>query len=539
MNGRPSISATSFASAVKDVVKPTVIDEGEITFFYKRPDASSMYKRPDLKSSYIVYEETIQDYKSFTSGITDFKSSFPASTVVSNSSTLVNITRGEYDSSGSVWGTSYSEDLVADTLISSQDWDLRVGKGGQIYSLKTDALGETIPPQYNSNDIAPWVDEVWQTVSVYDNQPNTKFNHSSGVYLHDPILTEPYYTPRLVTETDVDNKSLYTMNWMQPSGQGDAYADNNRSHIINLTKYKDLGDGVIEVTLGVYNFGNTEVYRYHNMPWGGVRRTALEYNYLANSDQNSYTQVTGYFGENGAGSARLENIKDTGGWTVFCSENSGDYGESLGFVFGKDDKINSDTYASSRIRQGYAYPLAPQEGEADWRNYMVSTVNRMHYVSQGEGIWSRFYLVFGNNRDNVRDKILSRSLVNNTSFEEMNNLESESSLIGYKVSLTDGDFTIEKSDNPDFYLYEQLINKGVPLFEIVKTDGTRFVTWNPYTSGTTKFYDGSVKEINLLGFSLMTNDATSDYNYDTLDNIFSEYSSYYNSDNESLSVRIS
>jgi hypothetical protein len=480
--------------------------------------------------------------------ITNLQASFISSPLSPVASTSTNISRN-YDPSNSAWSVNYSEGYVMDTRISSvsltdssKNWELRVGKGGHIYSLKTDALGETVPPQYRSDDggqWAPWVDEVWQTVSVYNKDGvvgDARFNHSAGIYLKDPILTEPFYTPRLATEIDVADKSFYSMNWMQPSAK--SYDENNPSHVINLTKYKDLGDGVIEVALGLYNFGTTEVYRYHSMPWGGVRRTALEYNYLANADQNTYTHVTGYFGEIGAGTARLENIKDTGGWTVFCSQSAGDYGESLGFVFGKVDSINSDTYASSRIRQGYAYPLSPQPGETNWRNYMVSTVNRRHNINTGKGIWSRFYFVFGKSRDEVRDKILNRSLVDNTPFEEIDNPESNSTLIGYKLSLVDSVFSIEKSTQPDFYLYEQLINKGVPVFEIVKNDGSKYITWDPYTSGTFKMYDGTVQAINLLGFALRTADATGPYTYDTLDNIFASYSAYYNAGGESLSVRV-
>jgi len=534
VNGRPSISATSFASAVKDVVKPAVIDEGEITFFYKRPDGSSMYKRPDLKSSYVVYEETIQDYKYLILGLTDFKSSFPSSTVSSNSSTPVSITRGEYDSSGSVWGTAYSEDLVADTLISSQDWELRVGKGGQIYSLITDELGETVPPQKTQGDVAPWVDEVWQTVAVDQTATPTPYNHSSGVYLANPELNEPYYTPRLATQIDENDKSFYSINWSQPSNDGGSYQLDRKSYLLNLTKYKDLGDGVIEVTLGHYNFG-PDTYDWHNMPWGGVRRTSMDHGFYTQSDQQTYDPLTGHWAE------PIRKTEDTGGWFVFSSEENGD-GHSMGWVYGQDGGL-PDSYSSSPnfIRMGYTQPLTldPNVSEGDFRNYLVSTCVRRYNLSTRRGIWVRCYLVFGDDRDDVRQKTLNRDLVNQTTFEEMDNLESESSLIGYKLSLTGGDLTIEKSDSPDFYLYEQLINKGMPLFEMVKTDGTRFVTWNPYTSGTTKFYDGSVKEINLLGFALMTNDVTSDYNYDTLDSVFSEYPSYYNSDNESLSVRLS
>ncbi len=464
--------------------------------------------------------------------VVSIKSAFPISTIAGNyDSTQTSISRS-YSPSNSAWSTNFSEELVMDTLISSDssnDWELRIGKGGQIYSLKTSALGETVPPQYHNNDNAPWVDEVWQTVSVYNTGANAKFNHSAGVYLNDPILTEPFYTPRLATEIDEANKSLYAINWMQPSGN--LYDEDNPSHIINLTKYKDLGDGIIEVTLGMYNFGKTEVYRYHNMPWGGVRRTALEYNYLSNTDQTSYTQVTGYFGEVGNGTARLEDIDDTGGWTVFCSENSGDYGESLGFVFGKDDRINSDTYGSSRIRQGYAWPLPPQEGETNWRNYMVSTLNRRHNINHHKGIWSRFYFVFGSNRENVRQKILNKNLVDNTTFEDMNITEDDVDLIGYQIINDHGKFTIDKSITPDFYLYSGPVEDSIPIFEIINTDNSRFITWNPYKAGTTKFYDGSIKHINLLGFTLRTT-----VYEDSLDNIFSGvFEHHYKADGELLS----
>ena len=485
-----------------------------------------------------VYLRTVND-----SNITNLKDSFIDSAVSTINTTSTNISRN-YDPSNSAWSVDYNEGYVMDTRIasvsltdSSKNWELRVGKGGQIYSLKTDALGETVPPQYRSSDggqWAPWVDEVWQTVSVYDNSPNSKFNHSAGVYLKDPILTEPYYTPRLATEIDESNKSFYSMNWMQPSAYP-LYNEDNPSHIINLTKYKDLGDGVIEVTLGMYNFGSTEVYRYHNMPWGGVRRTALEYNYTSNLDQESYTQMTGTFGDTGPGHT-LFNTDTTGGWTTFCSEDTGDYGQSMGVVFGKDEQL-PNTYQKNRIRQGYTQ-LTPESGETDWRNYTVFTLNVRHYLNQGEGIWTRQYFVFGETRADVENKIKSRNLVDNTLFKDMNNLESDSTLIGYKLSLTDNIFSIEKSTQPDFYLYEQLINNAVPLFEIVKNDGTRYITWDPYTSGTFKMYDGTVQAINLLGFALRTADATGPYTYDTLDNIFASYSSYYNAGGESLSVRV-
>lgn len=469
--------------------------------------------------------------------VDSIKSAFPISTVEGNyTSTQTSISRS-YSPSNSEWTTNYSEELVMDTLItsdSSSDWALRVGKGGQIYSLKTDSLGETVPPQFRSDDSAPWVDEAWQPVSVYFEDSVPKFNHGSGVYIKDPILTQPFYTPRLATEIDETDRSFYAINWMQPSASSSSYNEDNPSHIINLTKYKDLGDGVIEVTLGLYNFNNTEVYRYNNMPWGGVRRTALEYNYLSNTDQTSYTQVTGFFGESGAGSARLVNTEDTGGWTTFCSSNSGDYGHSLGFVFGKDDQL-TNTYQKNRVRQGYAWPLSPQASETDWRNYMVSTLNVRHNINQGEGIWKRNYFVFGETRADVENKIANRNLANNTLFEDMNITANSVDTIGYQIINDNGNFVIDKSSTPDFYLYSAPVSGTVPVFEIIKRDNSRFVSWNPYKVGTHKMYDDLVKVVNLLGFT----SPTAVY-ADSLDSVFDgPFEHSYKADGKLLSGVIS
>jgi hypothetical protein len=45
----------------------------------------------------------------------------------------------------------------------NQSWTFRAGRGGNIYSF-IGAYGEAIPPQKHDN--APWMDEVWQSVTV-------------------------------------------------------------------------------------------------------------------------------------------------------------------------------------------------------------------------------------------------------------------------------------------------------------------------------------------------------------------------------------
>jgi len=527
---------------------------GQNTFFPLISSETSLSNFSILRANYTNFEgksPTTINYNNDVylrmvndSNIINLKDSFIDSAVPAINTTSTNISRN-YDASNSAWSVNYSEGYIMDARISStsltdssKNWELRVGKGGQIYSLKTDALGETIPPQYRGSDggqWAPWVDDVWQTISVYDKDGvpgESKFNHSAGVYLKDPILTEPFYTPRLATEIDESNKSLYSMNWMQPSAKP-LYNEDNPSHIINLTKYKDLGDGVIEMTLGVYNFGSTEVYNYHNMPWGGVRRTALEYNYTANIDQTTYTQMTGNFGVPDFATRTVFDTDQTGGWTTFCSENSGDYGQSMGVVFGKDEQLEN-TWQKNRIRQGYT-KLTPESGETDWRNYTVFTLNVRHYLNQGEGIWTRQYFVFGETRADVENKIKSKNLVDNTLFEDMNITEDSVDLIGYQIINDNGSFVIDKSSTPDFYLYSAPVSGTVPIFEIIKRDNSRFVSWNPYKVGTHKMYDGLVKVVNLLGFT----SPTAVY-ADSLDSVFDgPFEHSYKADGKLLSGVIS
>ena len=104
-----------------------------------------------------------------------------------------------YQPSGSVWDKSLDEQTVFLAELNHRqsaatDFSLRIGKGGQLYSLRA-AFGESVPPQAASN---PWNDEVWQFVAVcppYNNTPKavveqvnqagyaaTFFVHNSGAY---------------------------------------------------------------------------------------------------------------------------------------------------------------------------------------------------------------------------------------------------------------------------------------------------------------------------------------------------------------------
>jgi hypothetical protein len=179
--------------------------------------------------------------------------------------------------------------------------------------------------------------------------------------------------------------------------------------------------------------------------------------------------------------------------------------------------------------------LLHESGETDWRNYIVFTLNVRHYLNQGEGIWTRQYFVFGETRADVENKIKSRNLVNNTLFKDMNITTNSVDTIGYQIINDNGSFVIDKSSTPDFYLYSAPVSGTVPIFEIIKRDNSRFVSWNPYKVGTHKMYDDLVKVVNLLGFTSLT-----EIYADSLDSVFDgPFEHSYKADGKLLSGVIS
>jgi len=60
-----------------------------------------------------------------------------------------------YSNSGSSWEIDWTEDLIFQTLLKYEDnnnpnqsYELRMGKGGLVYSFRTSGFGEALPPQW-------------------------------------------------------------------------------------------------------------------------------------------------------------------------------------------------------------------------------------------------------------------------------------------------------------------------------------------------------------------------------------------------------
>ncbi|MDF7823556.1 hypothetical protein P4B35_05985 [Pontiellaceae bacterium B12227] len=457
------------------------------------------------------------------------------------SNTTFSVTR-KYDPSGSAWSVSFDEAHVLDTTLiqtaahANQSWELRTGRGGFIYSLRTGGLGETVPPSWRSTqDASPWNDEVWQGVAVgpLNNPPDSRyFMHQSGVYLlRDPVLTKPFYSPQVASYLDEANRSFTTVNWT-PQAHVNIYVDEDpsndwKSYLLCYTRYRDLGQGVIEVMMGYYNYG-PDLLDWFNMPWGGVRRTSTEYAFTSEPGGTTWrVPITNSWGSS-------EDFDETGGWQGFCNTSNG-VTPALAFVFGQDVVPRLPGQKSdSWFRTGYAggkHQYKPTE--TDWRNYLVSTAVRRYNLPQGNGIWSTHFYVLGDDMQDLSDRIQTRGLIG-ADLAAFNYTESNTPLVAYSVSGNGSSFQcLENGSSPDFFLYAHPVSGSFPIFEIIEDDGSRYLTWNPYANGIVKPYDGTMAGLRLLGFAMPS--AGTNGTYAALDGLLP--SENYLPDGETLFAR--
>ena len=209
--------------------------------------------------------------QSYTSHIASTRASCSAATSVSATSSSFDFPGTNLNSNWHAPFVQYEADLFQAIMThtegdgtssrsdgtSNRSWEIRIGKGGNIYSHYTPNMyGETFPPQNNGE--SPWIDEVQQTVSVnldlnyqgatldqYGNK--AYFIHQAGAYQRDTagilsIEEEPFFSPSLAHHCS--GNSCMFASW----GTQAHVATPFTSPIIYINKYTNCDNGVIEHT---------------------------------------------------------------------------------------------------------------------------------------------------------------------------------------------------------------------------------------------------------------------------------------------------
>lgn len=393
----------------------------------------------------------------------------------------------EFESSGSTWTAGLDEKKVFLAALKAGEIRLGIGKGGQIYSLRG-PFGESVPPQRAN---APWIDEVWHLVVTNNDlvtpihkfqnsdpqknwavgMPIQYFIHQAGIYLKGLTGTEatgapeePFYSPLLRCKWDEKTRTLYLANWAQQARSPNVW----KSGVLVQTSYRDLGDGAIEVTQSLSNFGEEDL-TYLNAPWGGVRHSSLPQTILSEPG-GAWKKVKGIWGWEGIPSVPF---KDTGGWIAWTVDAENSQSPSLALVFGREaEGMPSWKKAPNIILYGTA-------GSVESRNYeAVETSCNMH-IARGETLLLRWYLLagtFAKTRERAAELETQAGMWKPTL---------DASLV-QPVWISAGVPSAQGSGKPDLYLYAQPVPGTVPVFAMEDTrTGKVFATLDPYELGPT------------------------------------------------------
>jgi hypothetical protein len=378
------------------------------------------------------------------------------------------------------WFKHVSEKDVFHAFLRSKDWEIGIGRGGQLYSWRG-PWGEALPPQ-----AAPWMDEVWQSTlhsphvqnilnAIYEHdekQSNSRnsigqaFVHGSGSSnKYGALGDDPhkmFYCPMLARWYDEKNKSLSLINWGQSSTQPTIFPH----QILFYTRYRYMGEGVLEVVNVIYNFGTYD-YGYNGTPWGGVRATTFPEMYWSNVDGNvRFNEKLIGFGSEGSYQAPPR----TDGWLGTVKKKGEPKSHAFGFVFGR---------SASSVAMGSA-------GAGPPRDYTVMASNAGAQGSKlgtGQSFWVRYYLAVGSFEDVVRN---SKLYAKKAGWGDMNIPEKRASLQTlYGRKLEDGRMILSRErgegSKPVCRVWNEPVLHSMPLFSIRELpEGRTVITTDPY-----------------------------------------------------------
>jgi len=359
-----------------------------------------------------------------------------------------------YTPSGSAWDARLDEKTVFLAEIDHRQgpdssFKLRVGKGGQIYSLRG-PFGESVPPSWRASGshLSPWNDEVWQFVAVctkYNglkaslkvgelpaetvarirNSPyrSSYFIHNSGAYIPGDTDIRSLYCPLLASVVHAGDRSFRMLNW----GLVPQVRTVHRSPLLYYTQVRDVGDGIIELTWVVHNFSirNDVVFDHLNAPWGGTRVTSLPLRYVSSPDGRPVER------QHILDASGVMPVRKTGGWNLSCASEAKD-SPSLALVYGRDRHLEAERarkaagepfcqLTDSLYRDWRAAAPLYDRTWQDWRtrpansfrNYDVSVVIPKLSIRPQTTIWYRSFLVVGRKASVIEQ---SRSLVDKVDY---------------------------------------------------------------------------------------------------------------------------
>ena len=462
----------------------------------------------------------------------------------------------DYTPSTSLWAEGLDEKQVFHAQIQhdqneNNSFTLRIGKGGQVYSLRG-PFGESVPPSCTGEgpSRSPWNDEVWQFVTVCSKYngltaiqrsgdvpestleaitaipyKSTFFIHNSGAYIPDSRTINNLYCPMLAASQTNDKRGYRSLTW----GLVPQVRTIHRSPVLYYNQVRDIGNGIIELTWVVHNFSPRDdiVFDFLNAPWGGTRHTSLPCHAISSPD-NTLKPRDAFFPDTKPDGTI--SLRKTGGWKIASASPDKD-SASLALVFGRDKHLEEEQAKAERgepytqrgggvLRDFLAhYPQLYSGIWKDWktrpensfRNYDVIEMIPNLTLRPGESIWYRSFLVVNQRNEAAAT---AQSLVDNVDYGLLRFSTTDTPHV--PVYLVDKRVveTAPAGTQPAVSLFSRPVPGSHPVFlledtqtgrEIISTDLYRFVPSEPLALGLPQEHSKSDYYNNARGYSLDKN----------------------------------
>jgi hypothetical protein len=396
-----------------------------------------------------------------------------------------------------------------------QDWTIKIGKGGQIYSIKTPLLGELIPKQRVK--AGQWVDEVLQHTFPMPprKDPGSELEmvdgdiHQAGFYVqsdltsyqgtlpdhsvYSPLFSYQYY-PRL-------SKVQY-MTWPQHAHlprfgtdtAGFNYeARNYRQNLVFMRQtLTDMDDGVMQIEVEFMKWGG-DVHTKTQMPWAVFRTAAVPEQLISTptAEGEGYIVNSRVFGDKTVTPLKLGG-DEIGSWIALSKENSSD-GKAIGIVFGRPQGVTPGI-----VRWG-TYKGTMDSKDETMGGTVVSVLRNID-LAPGDTLLSRYFVVLGNVA-HIREK--ARMLESKVVFEKKQRPLSEAGTTlvcrnaqGILVS------RCKPEDTAVFKAFREFVPGAQPLFLLRnRQTGVYRLTHDPYAVSFNPT-DGRTEYIDILGWAL-------------------------------------
>ena len=410
----------------------------------------------------------------------------------------------------------YDEATVFKLELKHRDYALRIGKGGQLYSIVT-PIGEICPLQ---NCWHAWIDDTWLlTTYQYDlKSTGNAFIHQCGVYPHFDAEFQQgklNWTPIVAEKWDAENNAYSSVSW----GYISTGPSQNRADVLMYHKTRDLGNGAFEVVYMAYNYNSSypaekAEYTTDFGPWGGVRTSKLPVHMISKADGT----LESYAG----GKITYRNSNETDGWAISTAVANDKNSYSLGYVFGKikPEGTNWKAYSTCTTK----------------RDFTVQAVTFRQPIPPGRLFYCRFYFSLGKYNDVVNR---CKAMESKTTGGFLDYEQSRATKIPLYLKQQGSQTVIaEQGDIPAFYVFAEPVMNSKPLYLIRNTKtGQLHATCDPYmimplyTRADTgkkgyRPYDGTTDIIKIYGYVMPKEFCESSIQYVPLEQVLEDRSFY-------------